>query len=135
MHQEPRLVPGTAPSILRRLLLMLLVPAVGILMLGTLIDFSTPATPIRQAYDQALLASALALADHVALSPNGLPTLALPSEAIAVLRADTADSIYFKVTAPDGTYIAGDRDLPELPRASAKTLHGYARYRNQPIRL
>ena len=49
-----------APSIRKRLLALLLLPAVLILSAGTLSDYLTALTPYRDAYDQALFDAALA---------------------------------------------------------------------------
>jgi len=125
----------TAPSIRGRLLVLLLLPAIGILTLGTLTDYLTSGAPFRDVYDQALLDSALAIADHVRRDADGNPLLVLPPEAVSLLRKDKYDSIYFKVTTRDGRYVAGDRDLPDLARHSAATRRGDARYRDEPIRL
>jgi len=122
------------PSVRSRLLLLLLLPAIGILSIGTLSDYFTSSIPFREAYDQALLDSALAVADHVGSDASGKPTLELPPAAVAVLRADRSDSVYFKVATRDGRFIAGDSDLPTLSR-TAGTSHADAYYRNEPIRL
>jgi len=135
MNPRTEAVDGTAPSIRGRLLVLLLLPAIGILTLGTLTDYLTAGAPFRDAYDQALLDSALAIADHVGSDADGKPRLVLPPEAVSLLRTDKYDSIYFKVTTRDGRYVAGDRDLPDLARHSAATSRGDARYRNEPIRL
>jgi len=88
----------TAPSIRKRLLALLLLPAVLILIAGTLSDYFTALAPYRDAYDQALFDAALAVSAHVRADARGHPTLSLPPDAIAILRYDTYDSIFFKVT-------------------------------------
>lgn len=135
MNPRTEAVDETAPSIRGRLLVLLLLPAIGILTLGTLTDYLTSGAPFRDAYDQALLDSALAIADHVGSDADGKPRLVLPPEAVSLLRTDKYDSIYFKVTTRDGRYVAGDRDLPDLARHSVATSRGDARYRDEPIRL
>ena len=55
----------TSPSIRKRLLALLLLPAVLILTAGTLSDYFTALPPYRDAYDQALFDAALAVSAHV----------------------------------------------------------------------
>jgi two-component system, OmpR family, sensor histidine kinase TctE len=125
----------TAPSIRKRLLALLLLPAVLILTAGTLSDYLTALTPYRDAYDQALLDAALAVSAHVRPDPRGRPSLSLPPDAIAILRWDSSDSVFFKVANSAGTFIAGDRDLEELHVMSANPARGYSRYHGERVRL
>src|SRR5262245_33809101 len=105
--------PERAMSIRRRLLALLAVPAIVVLLAGTVSDYISSITPVRDAYDRALADAALAIAGHVRADASGRVTLVLPPEAITVLRTDAIDAIYFRVTGPDGAWLAGDRDLPE----------------------
>lgn len=68
---------------------------------------------------------------------DGEPVLDLPETALAVLRADQYDSIYYRVTDVDGHLVAGDSDLPSppSPRSNEGTTRGDARYRGEPIRV
>jgi two-component system sensor histidine kinase TctE len=125
----------TAPSIRKRLLAVLLLPAVLILIAGTLSDYFTALAPYRDAYDQALFDAALAVSAHVRADARGHPTLSLPPDAIAILRYDTYDSIFFKVTSESGNFIAGDHDLPQLPPEKTNPARGYTRYHGEPVRL
>ena len=83
------------PSVTRRLLALLLLPAVAILMAGTLADYFTAVAPFGEAYDQALIDAAIAIAGRVVTTPGGRPALSLPPEAAAILRADSIDSVFF----------------------------------------
>jgi len=125
----------TAPSIRKRLLGLLLLPAVLILIAGTLSDYFTALAPYRDAYDQALFDAALAISAHVRVGSGGQPTLSLPPDAIAILRYDSYDSIFFKVTTESGSFIAGDRDLPQLARESNNPARGFTRYHGESVRL
>jgi two-component system, OmpR family, sensor histidine kinase TctE len=125
----------TAPSIRKRLLALVLLPAVLILAAGTLSDYFTALTPYRDGYDQALLDSALAVSAHVQPDPHGRLTLSLPPDAISILRWDSHDSVFFKVTGPTGVFIAGDRDLADVHDDSSNPALGYSKYHGEPIRL
>jgi two-component system sensor histidine kinase TctE len=122
-------------SIRRRLLGLLLLPSVLVLAAGTLSDYFTAVTPFRQAYDQSLIDGALALAANVRLNADNKPALTLPPEAVAILRADSSDSVYYRVSDSKGALIAGDANLPEAPRSSVNPARADARYLGEPIRV
>lgn len=124
-----------APSIRKRLLALLLPSAVVILVAGTLGDYFTAIAPFREAYDQALIDTAIAVAGRVTVRNDGRPALSLPPDAAAILRADSIDSIYIKVSAADGALVYGDADLPELPESPANPSRANVAYRGEPIRL
>jgi two-component system, OmpR family, sensor histidine kinase TctE len=124
-----------SPSIRKRLLVWLLLPAVLILTAGTVSDYFTALPPYRDAYDQALFDAALVVSAHVRTDAHGHRTLSLPPDAIAILRYDSYDSIFFKVTTDSGDYIAGDRDLPQSAEESNNPARGYAQYHGESVRL
>jgi two-component system sensor histidine kinase TctE len=122
-------------SIRRRLLALLVLPALVVLLAGTISDYISSINPVRDAYDRALADAALAMAGYVRTSDGGRMKLELPDEAIGVLRADAIDSIYFRVSGPDGTLIAGDLDLPQATRSGTNPSFTTAMYRGQPTRI
>ncbi|MEJ1961247.1 MAG: sensor histidine kinase [Gammaproteobacteria bacterium] len=122
-------------SIRKRLLELLLLPAVLTLAAGTLSDYFTSVTPFHEAYDQSLIDGALAVAAYVRPDARNRPRLSLPPEAVAILRADSSDSIYFRVSDADGMAVAGELDLPEAPRSSTNPSRADATYRGAPIRV
>ena len=127
--------PDNRASIRRRLFVTLFLPAAAVLTAGTVIDYLTALPPLTGAFDQALLDSALAIAAHVHTEPDGKLRLDLPADALAVLRADSKDSIYFRVGARDETFVAGDADLPIPSTAASNPGHLNAVYRGSPVRL
>jgi two-component system, OmpR family, sensor histidine kinase TctE len=127
--------PEYAPSIRRRLLALLVVPATLVLLAGTVSDYVSNINPVRNAYDQALADAALAIAGHVRKDPAGRLSLVLPAEAITVLRADAVDSIFFRVSGPDGQFIAGDIDLPEAIVGAPHRTFVNSIYKGVAIRL
>ncbi len=122
-------------SLRKRLLAWLLLPAVLILTAGTLGDYFTVLPPYRDAFDQVLFDAAVAVSGHIRTDAQGRRTLSLPADAIAILRYDSYDSIFFKITTDAGEYIAGDRDLPQLPEESSNPARAYARYHGESVRL
>jgi two-component system sensor histidine kinase TctE len=117
------------------LLALLVLPAFVVLMAGTISDYYTSINPVRDAYDRALADSALAIAGYIRANADGRVMLVLPDEAIRVLRADAIDAIYFRVSAPDGSLIAGDQDLPTSRNARANPAFDTVTYRGVPTRI
>jgi two-component system sensor histidine kinase TctE len=124
-----------AASIRWRLFGTLFVPAAVVLIAGTVTTYMTVVPSFTAAYDQALLESALAIAAHVKPDPDGRLELSLPPDALAIVRADSKDSVFFRVSSADGTFIAGDADLPDPERLPRSRLQTDARYRGMPVRL
>jgi two-component system sensor histidine kinase TctE len=125
----------SAASIRRQLFSTLFVPVAALLVVGTVSDYLTALPPLTDAYDQALLDSALAIAAHVKSDAHGQLELSLPPDALAVLRADSQDSIFFRVSSADGRFIAGDVDLPQLPSSAPNPANADSVYRDQPVRI
>jgi two-component system, OmpR family, sensor histidine kinase TctE len=124
-----------AASIRWRLFGTLFVPAAVVLIAGTVTTYLTVVPPFIDAYDQALLESALAIAAHVQPDPDGRLELSLPPDALAIVRADSQDSVFFRVSSADGAFIAGDADLPDVARGTRSRLQVDAEYRGMPVRL
>ena len=124
-----------AASIRWRLFGTLFVPAAAVLIAGTVTTYLTVVPSFIDAYDQALLESALAIAAHVQPAPDGRLELSLPPDALAILRADSKDSVFFRVSSDDGTFIAGDADLPDVARGASNRLQIDAEFRGMPVRL
>jgi two-component system, OmpR family, sensor histidine kinase TctE len=124
-----------ARSIRRRLLALLIVPALILLMAGTVVDYVASIGPVEDAYDQALIDSALAIGRQVHADASGAATLALLPDAVSILRADSFDSVYYRVSTAAGRLIAGDSGLPESPDIQANPSRVMAQYRGAPIRL
>ncbi|HEY0178352.1 MAG TPA: sensor histidine kinase [Dokdonella sp.] len=125
-----------AHSVRRRLLLLLLAPLMLLLGTGVFVDYVTGARPIHDAYDRALREDALAVAAHLRDEDgNGRIDADLPPQAVAVLRADSTDSIYYAVRAADGTLVSGDADLPARPLRGANPTFDDVEYRGHAIRL
>src|SRR5688572_29257544 len=124
-----------AASIRRRLLALLVVPATLVLLAGAASDFISGISPVRDAYDRALADAALAIAGHVRTDATGHLSVELPEEAIAMLRTDSADSIFFRVMGPDGGLLAGDADLPGATPLSRNPSFRDIVFRGMPIRI
>lgn len=123
-----------APSVSRRLLGLLLLPLALLLGIGVFIDYRTGSAPIRAAYDRALHEMALAVAAHLHdADTDGRIDADLPPQAVAVLRADSVDAIYFVVRAADGHVISGDADLQ--PTTDARGEFSDGMFRGEAVRM
>jgi len=123
-----------APSVSRRLLGLLLLPLALLLGIGVFIDYRTGSAPIRAAYDRALHEMALAVAAHLHdADTDGRIDADLPPQAVAVLRADSVDAIYFVVRAADGHVISGDADLQPTTDAHGEFSDGM--FRGEAVRM
>ena len=127
--------PEQVPGLRKRLLGLLILPALVILIAGTVLDYLTSISPVDEAYDQQLVDGALAVAGHLRAAADGGATLELPPDAVSVLRADSYDSVYFHVASADGRFIAGDTNLPEARDAGINPARGTGEYRGEPIRM
>ena len=127
--------PARPLSIRRRLLALLVVPTILVLLAGAASDYISGIKPVRDAYDRALADAALAIAGHVRTDAAHHVSVLLPDEAIAVLRTDTSDAIYFRVTGPDGTFLAGDKDLPVAGALIHNPSFHDVTFRERPVRL
>lgn len=70
-----------------------------------------------RAFDRLLLASALAMADGIQVQ-DGRVTIDLPYAALAILGTGRRDRVFYRVAAPDGTFVTGYQELAQnLPLA------------------
>jgi two-component system sensor histidine kinase TctE len=122
-------------SIRRRLLLILSAPLALLLAAGVLIDYVVTINPLHVAYDQVLASSIIAVAAHLDIGADGKVKSELSDQAIAVLRADNNDEIYYLVLGGGGEFVAGDEGLPEASRGSDNPSFADAEFRGVPVRV
>lgn len=122
-------------SIRRRLLLLLSAPLALLLTAGVLFDYLSTTSPLHAAYDQVLASSIVAVAAHLNIGPDGRVKSELSDQAIAVLRADNHDEIYYLVLDADGGFVAGDAGLPVAPEGRDNPSFTDAEYRDAPVRI
>ena len=123
---------------LRVNLLRLLIPSVAaMLAVGSVAAYYLSIDPASNAYDQALVNSAIALSGRVRIQ-EGHPVFDLPSAAEAVVRTDKYDKIYYVIRDPQGGAMAGDEHIP-LPPAGLRADEGViaydAAYRGERLRV
>lgn len=104
---------------IRTLLLgWLLVPLALVLAASAVASYTTALRIATEAYDRALLDPALAIAQRLSAA-DGPVELDLSPAALEALRVDSADRVYFAVTAR-GRLVAGQADMPAPPEAPAE---------------
>jgi len=126
-------VPWPAARSLRgRLLGLLLAPLSVLLLAGLVVDYIAAVGPLRQAYDQALAGSAVAVAAHVRTGPAGQIVAEPSPPARAALGLNpTGGDRYYSVATADGRTLAGAPGLPtakgpENPALGRATWNGAA---------
>lgn len=119
-------------GIRQRLLLWLLPPLVLLWGLSVASDYRLVLDPAQEAFDRALVDSALALAANLEQA-GSTPRLDLSPSAEAVLRYDGTDRIYFSVFSGRAR-IAGDPDLPWREPGAANPDFFAAEMDGRPIR-
>ena len=107
-HHVPS--PRMAPSLKRALLAWLLAPMLLIVPAAAALQYRLVQEPMRKAFDQVLLNSALSLAGQVRWQGGEL-AFDLTAQAERALRTDRSDSVYYAVLGPDGVAVAGDPPL------------------------
>ena len=126
------------PRSLRLRMLRMLLPWLALILgLSALAAYYPSIEPATKAYDYALVDAGLALAQRIHVRGGALG-VDLPSIAEQVLRTDKYDKVFFVVNAPDGTVLAGDRDLPSPPPGAQRqdnTVVYDGDYRDQAVRV
>ena len=116
---------------------MLLPPVAALLVLGAFGAYFLSLEPASDAYDQALADVGIALGERIRSSGEAV-LFDLPGVAEQVLRTDKYDAIFYQLSRPDGSTLAGDPGLPPIP-AGARAEDGVIAYdgiyRGQPIRV
>ncbi|HVL37703.1 MAG TPA: sensor histidine kinase N-terminal domain-containing protein [Burkholderiales bacterium] len=93
------------------LLWLLLPPITALLAIGAIVAYYPSMEPASAAYDRKLMDVAFALGSYVEVTPTEY-RFELPAGVEEVLRADSLDTIYYRVISPGGLEIAGERNLP-----------------------
>jgi two-component system sensor histidine kinase TctE len=116
-------------------LLWLVVPLAGVLVASAIAAYRTAVRIASEAYDRELLDPALAIAQRLAVDGDSI-RLDMPSAALEALRVDTADHVYFAVSAR-GRLVAGQYGLPGPPDspADASPVFYDAQLGNETVRI
>lgn len=123
-------------SIRINLLKWLILPLIGINIVGAGLTYWLAWVPAQSAFDQSLADSVWALLPRLQVA-NEQVSLDLPKPAEQILRVDHVDAIYFTVRGQNGKTIAGDSDFPDLrsPEKFDEPLAYDGAMRDEPIRI
>jgi two-component system, OmpR family, sensor histidine kinase TctE len=122
---------------LRSLLLAwLLIPSLVLWALAFAVGYWRSLAQAHEAYDRTLLGSALVVGERLEVV-DGKISADLPYSALEMLRTDSQDRIFYRVTdRASGRHITGYEDLPPPERVAHDEPQFYDRvYRGQDIRL
>ena len=95
-----------------QLLWRLLPPVLIVIFIATFFAYRLSLSLAQGAYDAALFDSARSLAQQIEVVGGSKPTLALPRVAEEILLSDPYDRIFYRVSAADGSTLAGDARVP-----------------------
>jgi two-component system sensor histidine kinase TctE len=101
------------PSIRTQLLFWLLVPILVLLSVGVALSYGLAIGLATDAYDKALLDSVHSIVRCIQRKDKNI-IVDVPPAALAILRDDTSDKVYYQVLDKDSHLIAGDRDMPPV---------------------
>ncbi|THF60643.1 sensor histidine kinase [Pseudothauera rhizosphaerae] len=99
------------PSLRHKLAQALGTPSLVLTVAAGGLAYGVSSSVVSTSYDQNLLNLAHATSLHV-LADGGVLSHSLTPAAELVLRSDTVDSIFFRISDPAGKVMAGDADLP-----------------------
>ena len=120
------------------LLLWLLLPMLALAALAVVGHWLSSDVQTDEAYDRALLGSALVIAEHVTVR-DGEVVAAIPQSALQMLESRTHDRIFYNVSCVDpAVYVAGWEDLPappRLPKVGGDPVFVDMRYNGHGVRL
>ena len=119
---------GAAYSLRRRLLLLLLLPVIAIGVLALLDTWRDALATANAVSDRVLAGSALAIAERVVVSEDGVLEVDVPYVALEMLTSAAQDRVFYRIDGPPGTFITcccgSSTWVKARPKASALTKLG-----------
>ena len=119
----------------------IITPLTLIIATDTYFLYQSALRSVGAAYDRTLLATAHAVGDSVRYE-KGEFRLSLPLALFEIYEADQSGRYFYRVSAPDGTLISGDEDLPFQQGESSRKASYPAlvqfyedRFRDNPVRV
>ena len=126
---------ATSPPTLRSQLLRgVLVPLTVLLLAGVPASYFIIGSITRDIYDSELMEIVRELALHVRRG-GASPEFDLSAEAERTLLLDQYDQIYYAVRTADGRTIAGEKNLPAVPRSSNPVSYGEGEFGGRDVRI
>jgi two-component system, OmpR family, sensor histidine kinase TctE len=100
------------PSIRTQLLAWLVIPLLGLLLVGTFLMYKLSSDLATDAYDKSLLDSVYEVSSFVAANESGKIVVDLQPQALKMLKDNPKDKVFYQVLDEKGKIIAGDDELP-----------------------
>lgn len=97
-------------SLRGRLFLLIVVPLIGVATFAAVARYVMAERMSRDLYDNTLLAVALAISRDIVLSEGDM----LSEELLDALTTTLGDAIYYRVEGPDGRFVTGYSDGPDI---------------------
>ena len=125
-----------AYSLRRRLLVWLLLSTAVIGTIALTDTWREAETTANEVSDRVLMGSALAIAERVIVSEDGMLEVDIPYVALEMLTSAAQDRVFYRVDGPPGTFITGYQNLPSIPRVEGQAAaFENAIFRGEPIRV
>lgn len=125
-----------AQSLRRQLLLWLLVATAVFGVLALIDTYREAVKTADTVSDRVLAGSALAIAERVVVTENGLLEVDIPYVALEMLTSAAQDRVFYRVEGPPGHFITGYQSLPQIAETQGQpTAYADAIFRGEPIRV
>ena len=123
-------------SLQRQLTLWLLLPLALVLGISSAVSYYRAQHYANLAYDRSLYRAALALADQVDVDGDQV-VANLPQVAKNLLEYDEEDVIYYRISAPNGDLVLGEKNLAPPQKLPASDSHFFydAKLNGVPVRV
>jgi len=123
-------------SLQRQLTLWLLLPLALVLGISSVVSYYRALYFANLAYDRSLYRAALALADQVDVDDDHV-VANLPQVAKNLLEYDEDDVIYYRISAPNGDLVLGEKAVPMPKKLPATDAHFFydSKLKGQAIRI
>jgi two-component system sensor histidine kinase TctE len=132
---------GSATSLRRRLLSWILLPLAGLIGINAWVGYGKAVQATNEAYDRSLYLAARTLAEELEWG-DGRLHLDLTQAAGYLFENHTGSRLFYKITTPQGQWLAGVAGLPDVPARSQYAVKFFAlvqfddgQYLSQPVRL
>ncbi|HIA51376.1 MAG TPA: sensor histidine kinase [Candidatus Melainabacteria bacterium] len=99
-------------SIRKQLLILFMPVLIGLFIASAIVSYLLVSSYSSESFDKDLISSADSVVGRLRVK-NGKVTADLPPAAIAFLKHDVSDRLYYRVMGSNGERITGDSDLPE----------------------
>lgn len=131
------LVPDSATSIRRRLLISLLPTLLVLMLAGVYTNYRAAMLFVQAAYDRRLADSALALTTHVKIEGPEIHIDAAPQAQLAAPTegADLAGPSYYSIVGPGARLLAGNPQLPTTQAGNANPTYADVRLGTRELRV